>query len=108
LAQHFAQGFRRADDILKHRVAVDLFSQRQIFVPCAFLGPDTVFYVGSRCVPANHLTLLISEWVVTSEEPAILAVVSTRSMLNLEWDRACQRNLPLFPQFNGRGVCAVS
>jgi hypothetical protein len=29
-------------------------------------------------------------------------------MLNLEWDRACQRNLPLFPQFNGRGVCAVS
>ena len=52
----------------------------RFFVPCALLGSDAVFYISSRRVPANHLTLLISEWVVTNEEPAILAILSTRSL----------------------------
>src|ERR1700747_1387760 len=64
LPQYFAQRFRRTDDVLKHRLTVDLLSQCQIFVACLVLGFDPVIDIGSRGIPASKLTLLISKRVV--------------------------------------------
>ena len=64
LTQYSAQRFRRTDDVLKHRVTVDLLSQCQIFVACLVLGLDPVIDIGSRGIPASKLTLLVSKRVV--------------------------------------------
>ena len=95
LAQHFAQRFRGADDILEHRVTIDLLSQRQIFIACPLFGSDAVIDVSSRRVPASHLPLLISERVVTNEKPTILAVFPSSPLLNFERNATSESSLAL-------------
>src|SRR5689334_21062891 len=95
LTQHLAQRFRRADDVLEHRLSIDLLSQREIFVAYPLLGADAIVNVGPRRIPADHLALLVSEWVVTNQEPAILAVFPKGALLGFERQAVHQGGLAL-------------
>src|SRR6266436_4012344 len=77
--EHRSKRVGRADDIFKHRVAIDLLSQRQIFIPRSFFRSNAIIDVGSRCVPAGQLPLLISEGIVANQEPSVRAVFSACS-----------------------------
>src|ERR1700723_674204 len=83
-AKHSAERIRRPDDILKHRVTIDLFPQRQVFVARSLFVPDTVINVGARLIPLGDLSALVSKRVVLNQEPAVLTVLSERSMLEFE------------------------
>src|SRR5258707_3159273 len=95
LAEQLTQRFRGADYVLKHRVTIDLLSQRDGFVSQAVFGAFTVVDVGSRGIPTNHLTLLISEGVVADQEPTILAVLPERPMLEFERKTTRESSLSL-------------
>jgi hypothetical protein len=44
----FVQG-KGLDNVLEHRVAIDLLSQRQVFIACLFLRSDAVIDVSCGC-----------------------------------------------------------
>src|SRR5580700_10179667 len=64
LTKHLTERFRRADDVLEHRVTVDLLSQRHVFVPRSLFRPDAVMNVGARCIPSSDLSTLIDAAVL--------------------------------------------
>src|SRR6202040_3173946 len=52
---------------------------------------------GPSCVPPYYFSLLISEGVVTSQEPTILPILQQDPMFRLEWKPSLQSHLSLFP-----------
>src|SRR5438874_11992979 len=89
-----AQWFRSANNVFEHRVALDLFSQRQIFVPRSLFRPDAVINVGARCIPSSNLSALVSKRIVLSQEPTVLAVLPERPILEFERKTTRQGSLP--------------
>jgi len=86
LGEHTLQRRRRADDLLEHRSAVDVFAQGEGFVAHAIFGALAIVNVGAGDVPAQDLSLLIVDGDVAPEEPAVLPVASPRAQLVLERD----------------------
>src|SRR5580698_5059791 len=65
------------------------------FVPEA---PNTIVNVGTGRVPADYLSLLVSERLVLSKEPTILTVLAERPVFHFEGDSARESNLALVTQ----------
>src|SRR5229473_2848043 len=59
LAEHFTQLLGGADYVLKHRVTIDLLSQRDVFVSRPVFVPLAIVDVGSRRIPTNDLSALV-------------------------------------------------
>src|SRR5438874_3039074 len=76
-----AQWFRSANNVFEHRVAIDLFSQRQIFVPRSLFRPDAVINVGARCIPSSNLSALVSKRIVLRSEEHTSELQSRRDLV---------------------------
>src|SRR5271156_814125 len=85
LAKYSTQRFRSADYVLKHRVAIDLLSQCQVFVAGPFFSSDAVVDVCSRRIPANHSTAVVKQRIVLNEKPPVLSIFAPDSLLVFEW-----------------------
>src|SRR5258708_715721 len=90
LAEHFTKRFRGANNFLKHRVAIDLLAQRQVFVACSLFRTNAVINVCSGRVPADYFVLLITKRIVTNQKPTIFPVLTLCSLLNLKRESARQ------------------
>src|SRR5579863_9023974 len=84
LLQHLPHGFTRTDNFLKHRGAVDLFTQSKVLVLEALLSQLAILYVGSRRIPANNPALFVFQRIVLTQVPTILAVFSECAQLVFE------------------------
>src|SRR5580692_9442186 len=72
LLHHLTHRFARTDNFLKHRGAVDLLTQSNVFVLEALLGSLAVVDVGCGCEPSNNPALFVFLRVVLNEVPTIL------------------------------------
>src|SRR5260370_37779628 len=90
LAQHFTQRFGGADYVLKHRVTIDLLSQRQVFVPCPRFSLEAIIDISSRSEPPLDSTLFIQQRVVAKQKPAILPIFAAHALFNLKRHSTCQ------------------
>src|SRR5260370_39514152 len=70
-----------------------------MLVPRPLLGSDAGVNVGPRCIPSDHLAPLVSEWVVTNQEPATLAVVPASPTLEVERKTTRESSLSLVSEF---------
>src|SRR3989475_9380324 len=84
LDQHRSQGGGRAHDLFKHRGAIDVFAQREILVLRALFGPLAIVDVHGRRVPAENPALVVDQWTIPHEEPAVLPVVAPGAPLDFE------------------------
>src|SRR5229473_3361710 len=90
LAQHFTQRFGGADYVLKHRVTIDLLSQRDVFVPRPRFSLDAIIDVSSRSEPPLDSTLFIQQRVVAKQKPAIPPIFAAHAFFNLKRHSTCQ------------------
>src|SRR6202040_2546495 len=96
LHQHSTQCFRGANDLLEHGRTYDFFAQRNVFVQRPVLGPLSIIDVGSRRIPAHDLPIFVQKWVVSDQEPAVLAVCSEGSLLVFKGNPSGKRVLSYF------------
>ena len=68
--------------------------QRQIFVPRPLFRSNAVIDIGSRCVPAGQLPVLVSEGIVSDQEPTIRAVFSACSQFRFKRNSAIESSFP--------------
>src|SRR6267378_2294730 len=90
LAEHFTQRLGGADYVLKHRVTIDLLSQRQVFVSRPVFVPLAIFDVSSRREPPRYPALFIEQRVVAKQKPAILPIFAAHALFNLKRHSTCQ------------------
>src|SRR6516165_12100346 len=83
--QKLAYGFRRADNFVEHRRAIDFLPQNEILVPELLFHPLAVLDVGCRHVPADDLAVFVFKWAVLKELPAILPVLQQQACVQFEW-----------------------
>src|SRR5215472_7097026 len=72
MSQKLAHRFRRADDFVEHRRAINFLPQNEVLVPELLFHPLSVVDVGCCHVPADDLAIFVFERVVLKELPAIL------------------------------------
>src|SRR6266851_3117312 len=81
VAEHFSQRFGGADYVLKHRVTIDLLSQREVFVAHALFSLLAIFDVSSRREPPRYSALLIEQRVVSKQKPPIPPIFAAHAFL---------------------------
>src|SRR5438034_1568936 len=69
LRQHPSQRFGGSDNLLEHRGAIDHFAQCQILVSDSLFGLLAVFDVGPRRIPANDMSLFVTQGPVVDKKP---------------------------------------
>src|SRR5246127_521356 len=84
LAKHSTQRFRRADNVLEHRLPINLLSQDDGFISHAIFGLLAIFDVGRRCEPPDDVSRFIEYRVVAKKEPAKLAIFTQQPLFRLE------------------------
>jgi hypothetical protein len=80
-------------NLLKHRRAVDFFSQHQIFVAEPLFRLLLVVDISCSNVPAAHVAVLVSQRVVLIQVPAIFTV----PMQHSQFSRPLSRSLAVRP-----------
>jgi len=90
LAEHLTQRFGGADYVLKHRVTIDLLSQRDVFIAHALFSLLAIFDVSSRRKPPRYSALFIEQRVVAKQKPAIPPVFGAHAFFNLKRHSTCQ------------------
>jgi hypothetical protein len=90
LAEHFSQRFGGADYVLKHRVTIDLLSQREVFVAHALFSLLAIFDVSSSREPPRYSALLIEQRVVSKQKPPIPPIFTAHALFNLKRHSTCQ------------------
>src|ERR1700730_9311333 len=93
LRQDGGQRGRGADNLFEHRGLVDFLSKRNVFLLQSLLGSLAILDIGTCQVPPKELSLVVSDWVVTSQEPAIRSVAATQAHLQLVSGCAYQRTV---------------
>src|SRR6266446_1649787 len=68
--QHRGERGRGADNLFEHRGLVDFLSKRNVFLLQSLLGSLAILDIGTGEVPPNELSLVVSDRVVTNQEPA--------------------------------------
>src|ERR1700736_1274334 len=86
---------RGADNLFEHRGLVDFLSKRNVFLLQSLLGSLAILDIGTCQVPPKELSLVVSDWVVTSQEPAIRSVAATQAHLQLVRGSAYQRTVDM-------------
>src|SRR6266576_902788 len=84
LDQHGSQGWGRAHDLFKHRRAIDLFAQREILALRSLFGPLAIVDVDGRRVPTENPCLVVDQWTIPHQEPAVLPIVAPGAPLDFE------------------------
>src|SRR5438270_9175541 len=84
------QCFGGADYVLKHRVTIDLLSQREVFVAHPLFGLLAIFDVSSRREPPRYSALFIEQRVVAKQKPAIPPIFAAHALFNLKRHSTCQ------------------
>src|SRR5208282_4011517 len=74
--KHRLEGRRSTHDLLEHRGLVDFFAESHVLVLKSLFSLLAVFNVGPGDIPTCNLSLLVVQWIVTDQKPAILSVVS--------------------------------
>src|ERR1051326_9366449 len=77
LRQHAAKRLGRSDDFVEHGGIRDDLAQRYILIPHPFFDLLSVLNVSSGRVPTNDIPIVISQRVVSDQEPAILSVLAS-------------------------------
>ena len=80
LCQHSPQGFGGANDLLKHRRALDLFAQRDVLISQAIFGLFMIFNVRSCPEPLDNVSVLIEQRVTANQEPSIPPIFSAQPL----------------------------
>src|SRR5258705_9714856 len=94
LDQYRSQGCGRAHDLFKHGGAIDVFAQREILVLRALFGPLAIVDVDGRRVPAENPALVVDQWTITHQEPAVLPIVAPGAPLDFEGHSVGQSHAP--------------
>src|SRR5438552_4023524 len=81
---------RGADYVLKHRVTIDLLSQREVFVAHSLFSLLAIFDVSSRREPPRYSALLIEQRVVAKQKPPIPPIFAAHALFNLKRHSTCQ------------------
>jgi hypothetical protein len=81
--QHGRQRRRGADNLFEHRRLVDFLSQRHVFLLQPLLGPPAIVDIGTREIPPNQLPLVVAEWIVSNQKPAICSVALSEPQVPL-------------------------
>ena len=68
------QRVRGADYVLKHRVTIDLLSQRQVLVARPLFSLDAIIDLRSRRIPANHPSVVVKQGIVLNKKPPVLSI----------------------------------
>src|SRR5262249_43562026 len=82
--QKLTYEFRRTDNFVEHRRAIDFLPQNEVLVPELLFHPLSVVNVGCRHVPADDLAIFVFNWVVLKELPAILPGLEQQARFHLE------------------------
>src|ERR1700676_166088 len=93
--QHLGERFRGADNLLEHRGLVDFLSKRDVFMLQSLLRSLAILDIGTSQVPPNALSLVVSDRVVTNQEPAIRSVPATQAHLQLVSGAVYQRTVDM-------------
>src|SRR5216683_848075 len=97
LPEHFTQRFGGADYVLKHRVTIDLLSQREVFIAHALFSLLAIFDVSSRREPPRYLAPLIKQRVVAKQKPPITPIFAAHALFNLKRLSTCQAGASFAP-----------
>src|ERR1700676_2830815 len=84
---------RGADNLFEHRGLVDFLAKGNVFLPQPLLGSLAILDIGTSEGPPNELSLVVSDRVVTNQEPAIRSVAATQAHLQLVSGAADQRTV---------------
>src|SRR5882762_8694664 len=96
LRQDGGQRGRAADNLFEHRGLVNFLSKRNVLLLQFILVSLAILDVSTCDVPPNDLSLVVSEWVVTNQKPAIRSVAATEALLHLhESGAAYQRTVKM-------------
>src|SRR5579862_1732166 len=68
------QSRRGSNDLLEHRGPVDFIAESNIFLLQLLFSPLEVFDIGTRNVPTKDLSLVIANWIETSQKPAVTSI----------------------------------
>src|SRR5258708_38938352 len=77
------QRWRGADNLLEHRRFVDFLSQGDVFLLESLLGGLAIVDIGTGDIPAGDLSLVIANWVGTSQKPAVTSIALAQPQLQL-------------------------
>src|SRR5437660_11267003 len=96
--EHALQGWRRADNFLKHECLIDLLPERKVFVTHPLLGSLAILDIGPSRVPANNVPLVVAKGIEADKKPPIVSVFSKRSLLKFKRLAARERLIALLAQ----------
>jgi hypothetical protein len=91
VGQHGPERGRRADDLLEHRRAIDLFAQREILAQDAVFGALALVDVSPGGIPPDDMAVVVANRVVADQEPAILPVFAAHALLGFKRFAAPER-----------------
>src|SRR5476651_2698979 len=74
LRENGGQRGRAADNLFEHRGLVDFLSKRNVLLLQFILVSLAILDVDTCDVPPDDLSLVVSDWVVTKQKPAISSV----------------------------------
>src|SRR5579864_2772358 len=77
------QRWRGANDLLEHRGFVDFLAQGDVFLLESLLGGLAIVDIGTGDIPAGDLSLVIANWVGTSQKPAVTSIALAQPQLQL-------------------------
>jgi hypothetical protein len=72
---------------------IDFLSQRKVLFARSLLGLLAILDVGTRRVPTNDVSRLVSQRVVLNQEPTILTIPAAESSFVHEWDSSRDRRI---------------
>lgn len=72
------------DNVLIHRVTLDLLSQDQVFAAGRLFGPDAIVNVSCSRVPVSHPSLIVKRRIGLNEKPPVLSILTPDSALLLK------------------------
>src|SRR5580700_1686799 len=74
---------RGADNLFEHRGLVDFLSKRHVLLLQSLLGPPAIVDIGTSEIPPNQLALVVAEWIVPNQKPAICPVALSEPQVPL-------------------------
>src|ERR1700761_1866042 len=72
-----------SNDLLKHGGLVNFFTQGYVFASKSVFSALSIFDVRSGKIPTCSLSLLVTQWIKTSQEPAVGSITVAQSQLEL-------------------------
>src|ERR1700747_2945022 len=99
--ENIFQSGRCSNDLFKHRGFVDFFTQSNVFAMKSVFGLLAILNVGTRRIPTRNLSLVVAQWVITGQEPAVTSVPFAHAQLQLETAAARRSTIHISIEWSG-------